>query len=189
MIWCSHRWNDYEETSWPGQTIRQGEKNTPIQLAVLWDKIQVLRVLLKHDRSLGYLGEAKSAEHLLFKAAYRGHVGVARELLRHCPDAPYRQTNQLHRLINMRDEDDETPLHLAVKRCNPKMVAAFLLHPDIDVTVLNDSGVPPIQRLNWVRLLDFSAHPYLNSPIVYIVIYNPRCTFGISQLSITYCIS
>jgi ankyrin repeat protein len=96
-------------------------------------------------------------------------VDVAPVLLEHCPDAPYRKTNgytclhhavqyeqtefvkfvpaspQLHRLINMRDEDDETLLHLAVKRCYPKMVEAFLHHQDIDVTVLNDSGVPPIR--------------------------------------------
>ncbi|CAD6257611.1 unnamed protein product [Miscanthus lutarioriparius] len=39
--------------------------NTPLHLAVLRDKIDVLSVLLDHDRSLG------------------GHVGVARELLKH----------------------------------------------------------------------------------------------------------
>jgi ankyrin repeat protein len=61
----------------------------------------------------------------------------------------------------MRDKDGDTALHLAVKKCNPKMVAALLLHPDIDVTVLDNGGGEAIweledatdhsKTLNWVR--------------------------------------
>jgi ankyrin repeat protein len=70
---------------------------------------------------------------------------------------------QFGRLINMRDNDGHTALHLALQKCNPKMVAALLLHPDIDVTVLNNRGSPAIGKLttttehsktlNWVRTL------------------------------------
>ncbi|CAL4994792.1 unnamed protein product [Urochloa decumbens] len=35
-----------------------------------------------------------------------------------------------------------------VKKCNPKMVAALLLHQDIDVTVLDNIGAPAIRKLN-----------------------------------------
>ena len=65
---------------------------TPLHLAVLWNKIDVLRVLLEHDRSLGYVASSLGAP-LLVSAAFRGHVGVARELLKHCPDAPLAETN------------------------------------------------------------------------------------------------
>jgi hypothetical protein len=158
----------------------------------------VLRVLLENDRSLGYvpLTTTGDGEPLLVKAAYQGLVGLARELLKHCPDAPYafsstlaaystclhiavlsQQTGfvefvlgspQLHGLINMRDSNGDTALHLAVRECNPKMVAALLLHPDIDVTVLNTIGDAAIWKLseatkhaktlNWVRMFShFSA--------------------------------
>ena len=164
-------------------------KNTPMQLAVLWDKIDVLSVLLDHDRSLGYVASSSGAP-LLVSAAFRGHVGVARELLKHCPDAPLAETNgwtclhqavskgqmefvdfvlglpQFGRLINMRDKHGDTALHLAVQKCNPKKIAALLLHPDIDVTVLNNGGISAIWKLdgaadnsktlNWVRTRMFS---------------------------------
>ena len=141
----------------------KNNKNTPLHLAVLRDKIDVLSVLLDHDWSLGYVASSHAGGvPLLVSAAFRGHVGVARELLKHCPDAPLAETNgwtclhqavwsgqmefvdfvlglpQFGRLINMRQKGGDTALHIAVQKCNPKMVAALLLHPDIDVTVLNN---------------------------------------------------
>jgi ankyrin repeat protein len=47
-----------------------------------------VKKLLELDPSLGYV-ENSNGNPLLVSAANRGHVGVARELLRHCPDAPY----------------------------------------------------------------------------------------------------
>ena len=142
--------------------------------AVLWNKIDVLRVLLEHDRSLGYVVKSANGIPLLNCAEYRGH------------DAPYSNRNgwtclhqavwcektefvefvlglpQLRKLVNKRDSNGDTALHLAVLRCHPKMVAALLLHQDIDVTVLNNinqaatwklSGAyTNAKTLNWVRI-------------------------------------
>ncbi|RLM69413.1 protein ACCELERATED CELL DEATH 6-like isoform X1 [Panicum miliaceum] len=125
---------------------------TPMHMAVLWGKIDMLTLLLEHDRYLGYVLNKAAGTPLLVTAASRGHVGVARELLKHCPDAPYenqidgqtclhfavwsQQTEfvefvlgspQLGKLVNMRNKNDgATALHLAVHKCNPKMVAALL---------------------------------------------------------------
>ncbi|PVH33790.1 hypothetical protein PAHAL_8G066200 [Panicum hallii] len=146
--------------------------STPMHLAVLWDMIDALRVLLEHDRSLGYVVSSDDGSSLLTCAAYRGHVRVARELLKHCPDAPYRKRNgwtclhqavwyekmefvefvlglpQLRTLVNMQDSDGETALHLAVGKCNPKMVTALLLHQDIDFTVINNLADPATWNLS-----------------------------------------
>lgn len=137
---------------------------TPLLQAVLWDKVDVLRVMLEHDWSLGYILSTAYDNPLLTNAAYRGHVGVARELLDRCPHAPYRNTNdwtclheavcrghtefvefilrepQLRKLVNMRDGDGKTALHYAVQKCNPKIVAALLFHKDIDFTMLDNTG-------------------------------------------------
>jgi ankyrin repeat protein len=145
-----------------------------MHLAVLWDRIDVLRVLLEHDRSLGYVVSSyDSGTTLLNNAAYRGHVGVARELLKHCPDAPHcdkegdtrlhtsvwndhmefvefvQGTPQLWKLVNLRNPNNgDTALHLAVSTCHPKMVDSLLLHQDTDVTVLNNNGDPAIWTLS-----------------------------------------
>jgi len=120
------------------------DHSTPMHLAVLWNKIDVLRVLLEHDRSLGYVVNSDYGTPLLCSAAYRGHAEVARELLKHCPDAPYSRNHgwtclhdavwneetefvefvlglpQLRKLVNMPNSNGDTALHLAVERCNPR---------------------------------------------------------------------
>ncbi|RLM65555.1 hypothetical protein C2845_PM16G04630 [Panicum miliaceum] len=51
-------------------------------------------------------------------------------------------SRQLRKLINMRDQNGMTALHHSVRKCMPKMLAALLRHPDIDVTVLTNKGSP-----------------------------------------------
>jgi len=198
---------------------REEEKtnhNTPMHQAVLWNKIDVLRVLLEHDRSLGYVVTSDYGTPLLNSAAYRGQPGVARELLKHCPDAPYRRRNgwtclhdavwyektefvefvlglpQLRKLVNMPNSNGDTALHLAVERCNPTMVAALLLHQDIDVTVLNNinqaatwklSGAyTNAKTLNWVRiflstLLAYTTQTSTNKKIKLIIMKGSTAGF------------
>ncbi|CAL4985138.1 unnamed protein product [Urochloa decumbens] len=178
-------WLAREENKW---------KTTPMFLAVEWDKVDVLKVLLEHDRSLGYVVTSNYGNTLIVSAADRGHVDAARELLTHCPDAPccnnvrtclhiavlseqaefvefVLHSPQLCKLVNMRDSNGDTALHLAVQKCNPKIVAALLLHQDIDVTVLNNNGNPAnwtlwdstdhAKTLNWneVYMLMLKAYP------------------------------
>ncbi|XP_062198202.1 ankyrin repeat-containing protein NPR4-like [Phragmites australis] len=150
------------------------DANTPMRMAVLWDQIDVLRVLLEHDCSLGYEVSTRG-NPLLTSAAFRGNVGVARELLNHCPDAPSWDPNddwtclheaiseghenfvefilrapQLQKIVNMRNRNGDTALHIAVQKCNPKIVSALLLHQDIDVTVVNNIGNPATWQLSAV---------------------------------------
>nr|CAB3491263.1 unnamed protein product [Digitaria exilis] len=152
--------------------------NTPMHLAVSWNKIDVLRVLLENDRSLGYIDyDTPGGTPLLLLAAFRGHVGVVQELLKYCPDAPFSladgwtclheavnkehmdfvefvlRSPELRKLINMQDSNGETPLHRAVRKCNPKMVAALLHHHDVDVTMQNTEGA----IANW-KLFNASHH-------------------------------
>uniref|UniRef100_A0A8R7VBC8 PGG domain-containing protein n=1 Tax=Triticum urartu TaxID=4572 RepID=A0A8R7VBC8_TRIUA len=84
------------------------------------------------------------------------------KLLEHCPDAPYLEpdgstllhtavsldhpefvefvlrTPILRKLVNVQDHNGSTALHLAVRRCNPRVVTALLSHVDIDLTLLDD---------------------------------------------------
>jgi ankyrin repeat protein len=151
-------------------TLAREENNshmTPMDFAAFENKISVLTVLLQHDFSLGY-AVSTSGSTYLDAAAGHGHVDVAREILKHCPDAPYlnrdgttclhtainngqeefvefvMQSKQLQKLINMRDNDGDTALHYAICQCKPKIVAALLRHQDRDVTMLNDEGNPPV---------------------------------------------
>ncbi|KAJ4765353.1 ankyrin repeat family protein [Rhynchospora pubera] len=161
------------------------EKNnyegTPIQYAVLWDRLDEIKVLLAHDSSLGYHAP------LLVSAAHRGNVGVAQEILNYCPDAPVcalngwtmlhqavysRQekfvdyilkTPHLHKLVNMRDQNGKTALHIAVGNCDPKMVRSLLAHKATNLTIADKDGLPleglladdteRAKTLNWNEVL------------------------------------
>uniref|UniRef100_A0ACD5XGS4 Uncharacterized protein n=1 Tax=Avena sativa TaxID=4498 RepID=A0ACD5XGS4_AVESA len=96
--------------------------NTPMSLAVLYNRIDVLQVLLQHDCSLGTW---------LHTAVSRDDAEFVEFILR---------TPHLGRVINMQENDGRTALHVAVINYNPRIVAALLSHEDIDVTVQNFQG-------------------------------------------------
>ncbi|KAF7033903.1 hypothetical protein CFC21_044971 [Triticum aestivum] len=147
--------------------------HTPLSAAVCYDQIGVLRVLLEHDCSLGY-ELPRDGSPLLSEAAIGGHIAVAQELLKHCPDATYRatkglcwtslhtavwydqvefaefimRTSQLRKLVNMQDMNGRTALHGALQKCSPKMVAALLSHKGIDTIVIDNRGTPPTLELS-----------------------------------------
>ncbi|VAH86503.1 unnamed protein product [Triticum turgidum subsp. durum] len=155
--------------------------HTPLSAAVCYDQIGVLRVMLEHDCSLGY-ELPRDGSPLLSEAAIGGHIAVAQELLKHCPDAPYRETkglcwtslhtavwydqvefaefimrtSQLRKLVNMQDMNGRTALHGAIQKCSPKMVAALLSQKGIDTIVIDNA-----KTLNWneVAMLMSKANP------------------------------
>uniref|UniRef100_A0A0E0BHC4 Uncharacterized protein n=1 Tax=Oryza glumipatula TaxID=40148 RepID=A0A0E0BHC4_9ORYZ len=144
---------------------------TPMHHALLCDRVGVLRVLLEHDSSFGYVVAGTEDVPLLVSAAFQGRLGIAREILSYCPDASFRSKNgwtclsaavhadrlefvefvlgtpELQKLVSMRDNQGRTALHYAVMKCNPKMVAALLSHGGADVTMLDNSSSPPSWKL------------------------------------------
>ncbi|KAF3328501.1 ankyrin repeat-containing protein [Carex littledalei] len=146
--------------------------HSPIQYAVHRNQTDVIKVMLEQDHSLGYLVNKKQGNNpLLIAAASRGHIDDAREILKHCPDAPYHNeagltilhqaiiedqeefvefimgNRQLDKLINMRDSNGNTALHYAVQKCNPKIVRSLLAHKEIDVRIYDSNGSPAFWRL------------------------------------------
>ncbi|KAJ4767880.1 Ankyrin repeat-containing protein [Rhynchospora pubera] len=146
--------------------------HTPIQYAVCRNQTSVIKIMLQHDRSLGYLVDSSQEDSpLLVYAASRGNIDAAQEILVHCPDARYCNgagltilhqavieghvkfvqfvllNRQLNKLINMRDNNGRTALHHAVRNCNPKIVRALLDHPDIDVRIYDNEGRPAFWQL------------------------------------------
>jgi hypothetical protein len=169
-----------------------GRRESPMQLTAHFNRVDILEMLLRFDRSLGYhVGTTPP----LVIAAFRGHVEFARKLLEYCPDAPYRRTDQngqgqtclheavvhqrmkfvkfilekdskLWNLVNMQDDSGHTALHLAVQKCDSKMVRVLLGHPHVDVTVHDqwraaaiwklyvkaEEEIREVKTVNWVSM-------------------------------------
>ncbi|KAL5678775.1 hypothetical protein ACJX0J_014906, partial [Zea mays] len=148
------------------------KRDTPMHLTAHFNRDRILTLMLRCDRSLGYELHEEHSTPLLSVAADRGHVAFARALLEHCPDAPYHDeqgrtclheavdkdraefvefilddNSKLRKLVNMLDSVDDSALHLAVQKNNPRMVRALLDHPDIDITVVNQRNCTAIWNL------------------------------------------
>nr|CDM87123.1 unnamed protein product [Triticum aestivum] len=165
---------------------------SPMYIAALRDFIDVSEKLLEipdsaHTGPYGYNTVRAAVRNgnpgyelprdgspLLSEAAIGGHIAVAQELLKHCPDATYRatkglcwtslhtavwydqvefaefimRTSQLRKLVNMQDMNGRTALHGALQKCSPKMVAALLSHKGIDTIVIDNRGTPPTLELS-----------------------------------------
>ncbi|KAM0889759.1 hypothetical protein ACQ4PT_027499 [Festuca glaucescens] len=169
------------------------DKCTPVRRAVLDGKIDMLRVMLQHDSTLGYEINSLGIT-LLTDAAYRGQVAAAQELLKHCPDAPYFQEKYatllhvavwfeqaefvefvlkaplLRKVVNMQTNDGKTALHIAVQKCNPRIVVDLLSHEDIDTTIQDNHGNPAAwelgnlmqnaKTLNWNEVIMLMSKAY-----------------------------
>jgi ankyrin repeat protein len=120
-------------------------------------------------------------------ATCNGFLPIAEEIFRVCPDAAYAndeegqnalhlavlhdqtdfvdyilRTPKLHRLINQPDFNGNLPLHLAAKRCAPKLLRLLLNYKRHDITAPNSGnnnavdiislkGMKETQTLKWVQ--------------------------------------
>ena len=146
-----------------------------LQLAWLFSpgKLRCSKYFLEHDLCLSYEFNI-SGPRLLSLAVSRGNDAVGTELFASYPDVPCWQattwltslhevvicertnfikfiieTHQLHRLFNTRYNNRKTTLHYAVAMCRLDIVAMMLSHPDIDTTIVDQTGAPPTWELRF----------------------------------------
>ncbi|XP_073116087.1 uncharacterized protein [Elaeis guineensis] len=122
----------------------------------------MVQLFLRFDPSVAYLvNNGGSAFHY---AARLGHLRIAEELIRRCPDSAFvvdsdgrnalhvaiveeqvdfvryiLKTPALHGLLNQPDRNKDTPLHLPAERCNPEILRAMLAHESVDRAALSDN--------------------------------------------------
>ncbi|WOL08831.1 hypothetical protein Cni_G17584 [Canna indica] len=143
-------------------------KSTPLHFAAANGDLRMVQLLLECDASAAYVQDREgfSAIHV---AASAGHLEIIEELLMSCGDSKEQKTengrNLLHvaiekknievvkhvlksvlleELINEQDNEGNTPLHLAVKLQNKKMIQALLSSRIVDVSLTNNSGYNPL---------------------------------------------
>ncbi|WVZ49470.1 hypothetical protein U9M48_000828 [Paspalum notatum var. saurae] len=104
------------------------------------------RALLKYCPDAPYSN--KIGKPCLHEAVYHNQMEFVQFILE--------ENSSLRKLVNMQlmvevEHElryDGTALHLAVEKCNPKMVRALLHHPDIDITVINEKNCAAIWKLS-----------------------------------------
>ena len=114
-------------------TAMERDKNGffPIHMASAKGHVHVIRELLQH---WPYVEEMQNSEgqNILHVAAASGKLNVIKYIL---------ETPGLKSLINERDKDGNTPLHLATKHWHPKLVSALTWDNKVDLRLVNNDGL------------------------------------------------
>ncbi|KAK4577538.1 hypothetical protein RGQ29_027886, partial [Quercus rubra] len=110
----------------------------PIHMASAKGHVHVIRELLQHWPYVEEMQNSKG-QNILHVAAASGKLNVIKYIL---------ETPRLKSLINERDKDGNTPVHLATKHWHPKLVSALTWDNEVDLrlrltwTALKAAGVP-----------------------------------------------
>ncbi|ONI17357.1 hypothetical protein PRUPE_3G153800 [Prunus persica] len=146
------------------QSPKDEKDRTPLHCAASIGYMEGVRFLLER-----HLSDSHQVDHRgnfpIHSASSEGHVKIVKELLRHCPDSTeyrnYNFENILHvaarrgkdnvvkyflkngefqMLINQKDSNGNTPLHLATKHHHPKVVYRLAWHRGTNLKLLNGRG-------------------------------------------------
>ncbi|XP_008245030.1 PREDICTED: protein ACCELERATED CELL DEATH 6-like isoform X2 [Prunus mume] len=146
------------------QSPKDEKDRTPLHCAASIGYMEGVRFLLER-----HLSDSHQVDHRgnfpIHSASSKGHVKIVKELLRHCPDSTeyrnYNFENILHvaarcgkdnvvkyflkngefqMLINQKDSNGNTPLHLATKHHHPKVVYRLAWDTRTNLNLLNGMG-------------------------------------------------
>jgi ankyrin repeat protein len=144
--------------------LTDSDGNNALHYAAQKNHSRAVDLLLGKQSELTY---TRNQEHLspLHVAAHYGSTDVIKALLRHCPDVAemvdrhgynafhvaviYDKVNLLKCLLslvrprvimNLTDQEGNTPLHLAIKLGRPQACQVLLADPFLDPCVLNREG-------------------------------------------------
>ncbi|KAM0027046.1 putative ankyrin repeat-containing domain, PGG domain, ankyrin repeat-containing domain superfamily [Helianthus debilis subsp. tardiflorus] len=107
----------------------------PIHLASKNGHLQVTKVLLDHyPDAREFL--SKQNQNILHVAAENGKDNVVEYILK---------TKWAEFLINEKDKDGYTPLHLATKNWHPKIVSVLTWDPRVDLKQVNEEGLTALE--------------------------------------------
>ncbi|XP_072952164.1 protein ACCELERATED CELL DEATH 6-like [Typha angustifolia] len=141
---------------------------TPFHHAALVGNDEIVGLLLKHDISLAYIADLFGLFPVHI-AAITGKVSVIDKLLEHCPDSDELLDNkgwnllhtavehkrieivryvckrsELTTLMNHKDYEGNTPLHLAVRKGEQGIVSLLIRNKTVNLNTRNKEGLTPL---------------------------------------------
>ncbi|XP_031265475.1 protein ACCELERATED CELL DEATH 6-like [Pistacia vera] len=161
---------------------------TALHFATAARQTNIIRELLKESTSSAYLRDNNGRTPLL-EAASSGNFDVLQEILLYCPDTmelcdptgqnalhlavlnntthnvrEFLHLQEMKELVNEPDVEGDTPLHLAIKNENYKMVKKLMATECVDLRTKNNKGLTALDicESDWnLSYRQNSLHTYL----------------------------
>lgn len=154
---------------WPDFVTSMDDKGMrPLSFAALTGYLDGVCEILDKDRDCAYSLD-KDKSFPIHLASIKGHIEIIREFLERCPDSKELLNNErqnilhlaakagrakavsymlknpeLEMLINEKDCEGNTPLHLAVEMAHPKVVSILTWDSRVDLKLMNNEGMTAI---------------------------------------------
>jgi len=100
-------------------------RKTPLIVAASRDYVEIIQMLLLKGADVSI--QDQSGKTALHHAAYKGFVGVVEMLLRRILEISTLDPSAQHRLLNIQDADEATPLYWAVSKGHEQIVHMLLI--------------------------------------------------------------
>ncbi|KAJ0046718.1 hypothetical protein Pint_04258 [Pistacia integerrima] len=161
---------------------------TALHFATAARQKNIIRELLKESTSSAYL-RVKNGRTPLLEAASSGNFDVLQQILLYCPDTmelcdptgqnalhlavlnnttrnvrEFLRLQEMKELVNELDVEGDTPLHLAIKKENYKMVKKLMATECVDLRTKNNKGLTALDvcESDWnLSYRQNSLHTYL----------------------------
>jgi ankyrin repeat protein len=72
-----------------------------------------------------------------------------------------------HKMVNQKDSEGNTPLHLAAKSCHPKIVFYLTWDKRVDLDVINQNNETPLDVINAISQLRNSSTRQASSAMIF----------------------